>query len=474
MAKGGSRVAKLEKQKVIRQKSPYSVSQAILRGDIFTKLSMIIMGFGSLVRGQIVKGLFFLSVEVGYIFYLIFFGANSARMLRTLGEKQRGKFFNEATGMFEKVDGDNSMLLLLGGVLFILITVLFICIWCANLKASMEAQIMIQKGKKAKKLKDDIHDYLDSKFHRTVLFFPILSIVIFNILPLLYMILVAFTNYDGDHPVPGKLFTWNGIESFKVVLGLSDSTLSTNIASTFWPVFGWTMIWAFVATFSNYFLGMLLALLINRKGTKLKPMWRTIFVLSIAIPSFVSLLVMRTMLSDTGAINMMLQDMGLIAKGAYLPFLSDPLWARVTVIIVNLWIGIPYTMLVTTGVLQNIPEELFEAAKVDGANPVVIYFKITLPYMIFVTTPHLITSFVGNINNFNVIYFLTGGGPNTLDYYQAGKTDLLVTWLFKLTTVSFDYNYASVLGIFIFIISAVLSIITFVNSGSYKREEEFQ
>lgn len=474
MAKGGSRVAKLEKQKVIRQKSPYSVSQAILRGDIFTKLSMIIMGFGSLVRGQIVKGLFFLSVEVGYIFYLIFFGANSARMLRTLGEKQRGKFFNEATGMFEKVDGDNSMLLLLGGVLFILITVLFICMWCANLKASMEAQIMIQKGKKAKKLKDDIRDYLDSKFHRTVLFFPILSIVIFNILPLLYMILVAFTNYDGDHPVPGKLFTWNGIESFKVVLGLSDSTLSTNIASTFWPVFGWTMIWAFVATFSNYFLGMLLALLINRKGTKLKPMWRTIFVLSIAIPSFVSLLVMRTMLSDTGAINMMLQDMGLIAKGAYLPFLSDPLWARVTVIIVNLWIGIPYTMLVTTGVLQNIPEELFEAAKVDGANPVVIYFKITLPYMIFVTTPHLITSFVGNINNFNVIYFLTGGGPNTLDYYQAGKTDLLVTWLFKLTTVSFDYNYASVLGIFIFIISAVLSIITFVNSGSYKREEEFQ
>ena len=211
---------------------------------------------------------------------------------------------------------------------------------------------------------------------------------------------------------------------------------------TFWPL-GWTLVWAVFATGLNYFLGILLALLINKKGIKYKPLWRTIFITSMAIPQFVSLLVMKNMLNAEGPINILLKNWGLIEKS--LPFLTDGNWARVVVIVVNLWIGIPYSMLITSGILMNIPDYLYESAKIDGASPAKMFRHITFPYVLFVTTPYLITQFIGNINNFNVIYFLTGGGPSTLEYYQAGKTDLLVTWLYKLTVNSKDYCYASTL-----------------------------
>ena len=147
--------------------------------------------------------------------------------------------------------------------------------------------------------------------------------------------------------------------------------------------------------------------------------------------------------------------------------------ARVTVIIVNLWIGIPFTMMQVTGILQNIPNDLYEAAKVDGANSVTIFFKITLPYMLFVTTPYLITTFTGNINNFNVIFLLTKREPVPVGY-TAGKTDLLVTWLYKLTVDQQYFNVGAVVGILTFVILVIVSLVTYRNSGSYKNEEGFQ
>ena len=193
--------------------------------------------------------------------------------------------------------------------------------------------------------------------------------------------------------------------------------------------------------------------------------------LSIAIPQFVSLLIMRTMLQPNGAVNVLLQNMGWIDSP--LPFLTSANWARVTVIVVNLWVGIPFTMLQVTGILQNIPAELYESAKVDGANAVVTFFKITLPYMLFVTTPYLITTFTGNINNFNVIYLLSGGNPTPVGS-TAGKTDLLVTWLYKLTVDQQYYSIGSVIGIMTFVVLAVFSLIAYRSTGSYKNEEEFQ
>ena len=151
---------------------------------------------------------------------------------------------------------------------------------------------------------------------------------------------------------------------------------------TFWSVLLWTLIWAFFATFTNYIFGMILAITINRKETRAKGFWRFCFVLSCAMPMFVSLLIMRTILQPDGAVNVLLRNLGWIAPDASLPFFTDPMWARVTVIVVNIWVGVPYTLLQLTGVLQNIPSDLYEAARVDGANALQIFGKITLPYML--------------------------------------------------------------------------------------------
>ena len=196
--------------------------------------------------------------------------------------------------------------------------------------------------------------------------------------------------------------------------------------------------------------------------------------LSVAVPQFVTLLSMRTIFNANGPVNVLLREIGMIGATESIPFFTDPLYAKITIICINIWIGVPFTMLSTTGILQNIPAELYEAAKIDGASAPTIFRKITLPYMLFVMTPNLITSFTGNINNFNVIFLLSGGGPDSLDYYYAGKTDLLVTWLYRLTITQKDYNLGAVIGILVFIILATVSLITSRRTGSYKDEGAFQ
>lgn len=444
------------------------LGSTFVHGDILTKLSYIVMGAGSLFRGQIIKGLMYLASEVAYLGFMIDSGFGFIAGLRTLGTVQRGWYFDEELGIdVMRENGDNSMLILLYGIFTLFITAVFIILWVQNIKSSETAQKLKKSGKKLPGFVDDVKSLLDEQFHKTLLFVPVAGVVVFTIVPLVYMISLAFTNYDKNHQVPANLFTWIGFDNFKVILG-SDST----IGNTFWPILAWTLVWAVLATFLNYFLGIILAMLINKKGIRFKAFYRTLFVLAIAVPQFVSLLVMKNVLAEAGPVNVLLQELGWISSP--LPFFTDPTWARVTVIIVDLWIGIPYTMLIVSGILMNIPEDLYEAARIDGASPFVMFTKITMPYVLFVTTPYLITQLVGNINNFNVIYFLTGGTPATLDYYQAGKTDLLVTWLYKLTVNSRDYSYAATIGILVFIICSLLSLITFRRSASYKNEEAFQ
>lgn len=133
-----------------------------------------------------------------------------------------------------------------------------------------------------------------------------------------------------------------------------------------------------------------------------------------------------------------------------------------------MWIGIPFTMLIATGIIMNLPSEQIEAAEIDGASKFQVFKSITFPQILLIMTPNLIQQFIGNINNFNVIFLLTGGGPTNSHYYQAGSTDLLVTWLYKLTVTAADYNLASVIGILIFVVSAVFSLLAYTRTASYK------
>ncbi len=456
---------KARKKRVNDFPNPYSVTKAVTKGDIFTKFTMLIMGLGNLVSKQIIKGLLFLAMEVGYIYFMITTGWNSLVRLYQLGGREQQKVWNDAHGVFEYVQGDNSLLMLLYGVATLFITAAFILAWRESLKSAYKADCDKKAGKKPTTIVQDVKNLFNKDLHKLLLSLPIMGIIVFTVLPLIFMICMAFTNYSkiDKHLV---LFDWVGLKNFIKVLNFKDS-----IGGTFWSVLGWTMVWAFAATFSNYILGMILAIVINRKNTYGKSVWRFMFVLSVAVPQFVSLLLMRTIFNDNGIINTLLKNADIISKS--IPFWSNATLARVMVILINIWVGVPFTMLQVTGVLQNIPVELYEAAKVDGAGPVKTFFKITLPYMLFVTSPYLITSFTGNVNNFNVIYLLSGGAPTPVGS-TAGKTDLLVTWLYKLTIDNQYYNLGAVIGIMTFVVLAVVSLITYHNTGSYKNEEGFQ
>lgn len=448
----------------------HNESEVKIPDSFATKMSFLIMGFGNLAHRQFVKGIGFLLIEIGFILFMIMGGVQNLINLFTLGTVETHDEYVPGKILPVRVFGDNSMLFLLFGVLTVIIIISFVFLWRANIKSARAVQKLEMQGKKIPTFIDDARLYLDERFHVTLLTLPIIGVLLFTILPTVYMICVAFTNYDKDHQVPGNLFDWVGFDNFGNML-FNDPRMST----TFFGTLGWTIVWAFFATFTNYFAGILVALIINQKDLKFKKLWRSILVLTIAMPQFISLLIMRNFFANYGVINRLLINMNIISDVDHaIPFFEDPTLAKITIIVVNMWIGIPHTMLMSSGLLMNIPQDLYEAATVDGANKVQMFFKITLPQIVFTTTPYLIQTFIGNINNFNLIYLLSGGGPVSSEYYSAGKTDLLVTWLFKLTSEKRDYSLASTIGILIFIISATLSLLTYRNTKSYKEEDAFQ
>lgn len=434
-------------------------------GSPAVKLSALVFGFGCLVQGQAAKGLLYLAGEIGIILYMIRSGLYNLGKLTNLGDMEQQKVWNEAKSLYEYIDGDRSLVILLYGIVTLAILVCFFLLMRSSVKSAYKAEYYRKRGLSVPKLRQELADLLDRDLHLTLLSLPVLGVLVFTVLPLIFMTSMAFTNYSVlDNKL--VLFDWVGLKNFQRIVSLQGS-----LGQTFWSVLGWTICWALIATVSNYILGLLLSLFINWKEIRAKKFWRFCFVLTVAVPHFVTLLIIRQMLQPTGAVNVLLQNLGWIS--APLPFFSNTAWARVTVILINIWVSVPYVLLQVTGILQNIPAELYESARVDGAGPVVTFFKITLPYMLFVTTPYLITSFTGNINNFNVIFLTSKGLPRAVES-TAGQTDLLITWLYKLTIDNQYFDVGAVIGIMTFVSLSIVSLVTFHYSGSYKNEEGFR
>ena len=458
----------LTKTAAARQKGdPFSLLNALKNGGPLVWLSCLIMGLGNFAAGQIIKGLLFLAIEVAVIAFMCTRGGGLywLLMLPSLGDRPMEEVWNDDKGVYEYVMGDNSQLILLYGVATICILAVAIFAWQSSVRSGYRALATKKTGTKVPTIIDDIKELFNENVHKTLMSLPVIFLGVFTIIPLIYMMCMAFTNYSktGDHLI---LFDWVGFENFVNLFNPNSS-----VGKQFGEVLGWTLIWAVFATFLNFFMGTIVAILINRKDTKLKGLWRGLLSLTIAVPQFVSLMVINSMIQPDGIVNRMLLDAGLIADK--LPFLTNATWARVTVIIVNLWVGIPYTIMQVTGILKKIPAEQYEAATLDGANAYQQFKNITLPYMLFVMTPYLITQFTGNINNFNVIYLLSRGDPLLIGN-TAGETDLLVTWLYKLTVDQQKYNMAAVIGIFTFIVLSIVSLVTYRSTGSYKDEEGFK
>ena len=440
---------------------------ALKNGGPVVWLSCLIMGLGNILAGQFIMGLLFLAIEIGVIVYMVSAGGGVywISMLPSLGWREMEEVWNDDAGVYEYIMGDQSQLILLYGVATVCILALFVVVWQASVRSGYKALCLKKNGAKVPTFVDTVKSLFDENVHKLLMAAPTACLAVFSILPLFYMMSMAFTNYskEGDHLI---LFDWIGLDNF---IAIFDS--SSAIGKQFGDVLVWTLVWAFFASFLNFFLGTFVAVIINRKSIKFKGFWRGCLSMTIAVPQFVSLMIIRSMMQPDGIINTMLLEAGLISSR--LPFLTNATWARVGVIIINCWVGIPYTIMQVTGILQNIPAEQYEAATIDGANPVQQFLNITLPYMIFVMTPYIITQFTGNINNFNIIYLLTRGEPLGVGN-SAGDTDLLVTWLYKLTVDQQKYNLGAVIGIFTFVVLAVVSLVTYRSSGSYKDEEGFK
>lgn len=457
---------------------------AVKNGDAWTRLSLLIMGAGYFGRGQIVKGILMTLIELGFFTFTFGFSWQYITKLNTLGTVQREEVFNAATLTKTVNNYDNSLLILLCGIIGILFILAFLLLYISNMKAVYRLQKMQENREHINSFKEDCRELINGKFHITLLTLPSLGVLLVNIIPIVFMVCIAFTNYDMDHQPPTYLFTWVGLDNFKA---LFTSTTTVTFGYVFFRILFWTLIWAVLATITTFLGGILLAIFINHKMIKCKKLWRTLFVITIAVPQFVTLLLVGKMFSDYGIVNSIcskiglttfLQDIGLVSKGlSFIPFLSKPGWAHVMIVLVNIWVGVPYQMLSATGILMNIPSDQLESAKMDGASELQIFWKIKMPYILFVTGPSLITAFISNINNFNVIYLLTSDYVTSNMKYansNAKEVDLLVTWLFTLTNDYSNYKMASVIGICVFLICAVITLVTFSRMIAGNREEEFQ
>lgn len=444
---------------------------AFAKGDIFVKLSVLWWGAGYVRRKQYIKALLMTVLEAVIILFTVQISIKYVPDFGTLGTVKAKSEFNMVTMQNEWNDFDNSFMILLMSLFSFVVWAFGIVVMLRNTVNCYRLQQAAEAGRHINSFKEDLHSYIEEKFHITMLTLPVLGIVVFTVIPILLLIFVAFTNYDQNHMPPTELFTWVGFQNFINLFGGGGLTVTFGYA--FVRVLGWTLVWAFFATFTTYIGGILLSLLLNSKKTVGVKFWRLLLVITIAVPQFVSLLLVRNFFKDGGIVNTICANIGLtdwlrnigLISTSFIPFLSAPGWAHVMIILINIWIGLPYQMLISTGVLMNLPTDQLESARIDGANPYQTFRHITMPYLLFVTGPTLVTDFVKNINNFNVIYLLTEDVYTTtnqaLANSQAKETDLLVTWLFRLTQDYYNYKMAAVIGIMVFIVCAVFTLIAF-------------
>jgi arabinogalactan oligomer/maltooligosaccharide transport system permease protein len=424
-------------------------------------LSTLFMGLGQLYNRQYVKGSL---LSVSELYLIIFWTKpfiNAMWGLYTLGEtaqiREKGRVVYQ---------GDHSIFLLIEGIFALLIFLIILALYLINIRDAYKTGQLRDQEKQVNNIKQSLTNVWENGFPFVLLTPAVLFIIFLTILPLVFGILIAFTNYSGPYNLPPKsLVSWVGFDTFTGLFKMKSWS------TTFYSVFTWNIIWGVIATATTFFAGLLYAIMINYKKIRFKKVWRGIYILPWAIPAFVSILIMRNIFNGTfGPLNQYLQALGFEA----IPWLSDPIWAKFTLVAVNMWLGLPFWLILMTGVLTGIDKEMYEAAEVDGANASQKFWKLTFPLVMFATAPLLIMSFAANFNNFTIIYLLNDGGPSNVNLSYAGSTDILITWIYKLTLDFSQFNMASVVSILLFVVIATVSIWNFRRTRAFKEEDMIQ
>ena len=410
-------------------------------------LFSIIPGFGQFYNKQFLKGFIFLilGLSFGIVFKDIlpvgFWG------LFTLGE-------------IPKLD--HSVFLLVDGIIALIITIMGLGVYALNLNDAYRNGEKRDRGFKLNSVRQQYHNLIDNGFPYLMItpgFFLLIFVVIF---PILFVALLAFTNYDLYHSPPAKLVDWVGFQNFIDIFKLDIWR------TTFFAVLAWTIIWTFGATTLQVGLGIFLAILVNQKDLKGKAIIRTVMILPWAVPSFITILIFSGMFNETfGVIN---RDILPFFGIEGLSWMTNETWTRLALIMIQTWLGFPFIFAMTTGVLQSIPDELYEAATVDGASIFQKFFSITLPLVLFATAPIIITQYTFNFNNFNVIFLFNGGGP-AIPGQNAGGTDILISWIYRLTMTSAQYGKAAAVTMILSVIVISVALWQFKRTKSFQEED---
>ncbi|MEK5393219.1 sugar ABC transporter permease [Margalitia sp. FSL K6-0131] len=407
----------------------------------------IIPGFGQIYNRQYIKGIILFILSFSFI--VVFKDLLNMGLwgIVTLGVE---------------VPRDNSIFLLIEGILALIVVVFGLGLYAFNFYDAFHNGKKRDHGIQLTTLRQQYRNVVDKGFPYLILSPGMFLLIFVVIFPILFVVLLAFTNYDLYHSPPAKLVDWVGFKNFTDIVKL-------NIwRSTFIDVFSWTVIWTFVATTFQIAIGIFLAVLVNQKDLKFKKLFRTILILPWAVPAFVSILVFAGMFNDTfGTIN---NDILAFFGIDPIPWLTNPFWTKVALIMIQSWLGFPFIFAMVTGVLQSIPGELYEAATVDGATIWQQFKRITLPMILFSIAPILITQYTFNFNNFNIIYLFNGGGP-AVPGQTAGGTDILISWIYNLTLETKQYAKAAAITLILSIIVISVAIWQFRRTKSFQEED---
>jgi len=442
-------------------------------------LSALIWGSGQVMNRQWLKGIMLFLVQVLFIRTelssgtwnvltsaagALDAGGNPVMHFRNAGFFTRGIWGLVTLGEIPRESSrvlvyDHSTMLMISGLIAVACLVLFILVYIFNIKDAYTTRRRMEAGEKITSV-NSIKEGLEKNFEYISIAPGLILMMFVSMIPILFSFLVVFTNYNTYAIPPRYLVNWVGFQTFLDIIRLPIWS------KTFMYLLTWTTIWAFTAAFSSYFAGMLQATLLGSPLVRYKKLFRSIYMLPWAIPGFVSILTWRNALHSQGPINRFLVDLGFEA----MPFLTDVNYARGVLILVNMWLGFPYFMALISGVMATINTEMYEAAQIDGANSPQIFRHITFPYILSATAPQLIFSVTYNFNNFGLVFFLTRGGPGNPDLQFAGATDILITWIYKLTVDQRMYNYASAMSILIFALLATVSAVNLRRTRVFKEE----
>lgn len=283
----------------------------------------------------------------------------------------------------------------------------------------------------------------------------LLTIAVISLIPVIYTFYISMTNYNLNHFSDPSFI---GLANYKEII-------AGDLLKEMAPAFGWTLTFAAVGTLLAYTVGLFLAVLLNNPFLRESSLYRAILILPWALPGAIAILAWSGLLNDGyGAINAALTGLGL----PKVPWLGDPLWAKISVLMVNTWLGFPFMMSLALGGLQAIPDELYESAELDGAGWWSSFRHITLPMLTGFSLPLIISTFAYNFNNFGAVYLLTHGDPQVVGQTYAGSTDLLVSVAYKLTQTHFQWGLGAALSVFLFLLVATLSMINFTVAGTFK------